>query len=84
MPAPLIHALVTTATLLLFCLWFPATSTVAAFIVQSAPMFGVAFVAASLVARTSLIWWWQVHIRLRGVGSKSGWQSARTKKESAK
>ena len=84
MPAALIHAFATTIALLLFCTWFPATSSVAAFIVQSAPIFGLAFITAALVSRTSLIWWWQVHVRLRGVGSKSGWQATRTKKESKK
>ena len=84
MPAALLHALLTTATLFLFCVWFPATSSVAAFVVQSAPVFGAAFLIAALIARTSLIWWWQVHVRLRGVGSKSGWQATRTKKESKK
>ena len=84
MPSALIHALATTAALLMFCTIAPATSSVAAFIVQSAPIFGAAFIAAALVSRTSLIWWWEVNVRLRGVGSKSGWQAGRTKKETKK
>lgn len=84
MPSALVHALATTATLLLFCLWFPATSTVAAFIVQAAPGFGAAFIAAALVSRSAGIWWWREHVQLRGVGAKSGWQAGRTKKETKK
>ena len=70
----LIHAALTTTLLLLFCIWFPATSSVAAYVVQSAPIFGAAFVLSFLISRQVVSFWWGEHVQLRGVGGKSGWQ----------
>lgn len=70
----LIHAAFTTTALLFFCIWFPAASAVAAFIVQNAPIFGAAFVLSFLISRQVAAYWWAEHVQLRGVGGKSGWQ----------
>lgn len=70
----LIHAGLTTIALLFFTIWFPVASSVAAYIISHAPVFGAAFVLAFLISRQAFAFWWAEHIQLKGVGSKSRWQ----------
>lgn len=77
----LIHAALTTTLLLAFCLLFPASAAIAAYIVDRAPIFGAAFIFAFLISRQTFSYWWAEKIQLRGVGSKSGWQRHQRKQQ---
>ena len=75
----LIHAALTTLALLSFCLLLPAASSVAAYIIDRAPIFGAAFILAALISRQTFSYWWAEHVQLRGVGGKSRWQRQQNK-----
>lgn len=75
----LLNAALTTAALFAFCVFFPAASSIAAYIINSAPIFGTAFIVTALITRQSLGYWWAEHVQLRGVGSKSRWQRSQQK-----
>lgn len=77
----LINCSITTTAILFFCFLFPSTADVAAYIINSAPIFGACFILTVLISRQAILYWWAEHMMLRGVGGKSRWQRDQQKKK---